>query len=305
MDKLCERIAEADKDGTGVERLLKILGNIQAAPTEEKFRKILTTNAKIAELLTLDGAMDLLTGAGFTFSSASSLVLAQSPDDASRLAEISRLLTEIKTQNPNTTASPPVAPPAAKADGNMNLDLTEETSDMAPDALARKLASLSTEWLERKSISDEERLFLLLVAETLDGVTRQCINTNTTLAMIRSLAGEGRSIDPMARGVAAEESAAAAAEEGASDSNEWIKRATIKRGDHDERAARDEGSSAAGEEGREAGKEGAEKKKKEPRVISSGGVLGSSSGAKGGVGAGGAAMSPTSKAEMDRAKRER
>lgn len=56
------RIGEFDAVRT---TLGKLLGNIQASPTEPKFRKIRQSNAKIAELLATRGVRAILTGAGF------------------------------------------------------------------------------------------------------------------------------------------------------------------------------------------------------------------------------------------------
>ena len=45
--------------------LVKILANIVSAPTEPKFRRLKTTNARIAKLLSARGARQLLIGSGF------------------------------------------------------------------------------------------------------------------------------------------------------------------------------------------------------------------------------------------------
>jgi hypothetical protein len=46
--------------------LIKLLSNIAKSPTEEKFRKIRLTNAKIsAAIVEVDGAKDFLAAAGF------------------------------------------------------------------------------------------------------------------------------------------------------------------------------------------------------------------------------------------------
>jgi len=45
--------------------LAKLLGNIVASPTEAKFRKLRTTNAKISALLATRGVRAILVGAGF------------------------------------------------------------------------------------------------------------------------------------------------------------------------------------------------------------------------------------------------
>jgi len=50
---------------TVITTLQKILGNIIAAPTEAKYRKIRTTNPKIGQLLATRGVRAVLIGAGF------------------------------------------------------------------------------------------------------------------------------------------------------------------------------------------------------------------------------------------------
>ena len=55
--------------------LSKLLGNVQAAPAEPKFRRLRTSNAKISMLLQTRGVRALLLGAGFVEEGADFLVL--------------------------------------------------------------------------------------------------------------------------------------------------------------------------------------------------------------------------------------
>ena len=72
-----EMLAEAREGDFGAAHavLLKLLGNIVAHPDELKYRRLRTTNAKIAALLQTRGVRALLIGLGFVEEGADSLVL--------------------------------------------------------------------------------------------------------------------------------------------------------------------------------------------------------------------------------------
>jgi len=72
-----EMLAEAREGDFGAAHavLLKLLGNIVAHPDELKYRRLRTTNAKIAALLQTRGVRALLIGLGFVEEGADSLVM--------------------------------------------------------------------------------------------------------------------------------------------------------------------------------------------------------------------------------------
>jgi len=66
--------------------LPKILGNVVANPTEEKYRKLRTTNQKISQLLATRGVRALLRGAGFVEEGEFLVMAADTPADGAAQA---------------------------------------------------------------------------------------------------------------------------------------------------------------------------------------------------------------------------
>lgn len=73
--------------------LSKILGNVVTNPTEEKYRKLRTTNNKISQLVATRGVRALLRGAGFAENGEYLVLATETPADGAQtaLAELDAL----------------------------------------------------------------------------------------------------------------------------------------------------------------------------------------------------------------------
>ena len=97
MTGLSLKMASPDTRGrmvfsAAVRLLARVLSNVQSAPAEAKFRRLRTTNAKIAAVLAVPGAKPLLMAAGFVGQGEHLILEGPVPgslnDAASRLATI-------------------------------------------------------------------------------------------------------------------------------------------------------------------------------------------------------------------------
>jgi len=119
--------------------LSKILGNIVASPTEAKFRKLRTTNAKIGALLATRGVRAILTGAGFVEEGGEFLVLPESASVDGVQAAIDKLQAQVTERQASEGAARAALQAERKEKENLENEKRKRMLDgIADDAAARK-----------------------------------------------------------------------------------------------------------------------------------------------------------------------
>jgi len=135
-----EMISEArDGEFDAAQALLqKILGNVVANPSEDKYRKLRSSNGKIAQLLATKGVRALLRGAGFVEEGEFLVLAMETPVDGVQSA-LTGLQASVQQRAHTSEASKQAALQERKANQEMDSERRKVMKmQISDDAAARK-----------------------------------------------------------------------------------------------------------------------------------------------------------------------